>query len=105
MSDEAVKALPIYDKQGNIDSKMFTTWLASQPKSEINQILKSGFGPSQLGGVKGDIFPYETVGENKFQTSRVDALKALYDQYSGVSSPSSTQLYDNLSWMGNPSRN
>jgi hypothetical protein len=104
MSDEAVKALPIY-KDGKIDSAMFRDWLSSLPKSEINQILKSGFGPSQLGGVKGDIFPYETVGENKIQTSRVDALKALYDQYSGVSYPSSTQLYDNLSWMANPSRN
>jgi hypothetical protein len=105
MSDEAVKALPIYDKTGKIDSKMFNDWLSSQPKSDINQILKSGFGPSQLGGVKGDIFPYEAFGENKFQTSRADALRSLYDQYSSVSSPSSTQFYDNLSWMGNPSRN
>ena len=104
MSDEAVKALPIY-KDGKIDSAMFRDWLSSQPKSEINQILKSGFGTSQLGGVKGDIFPYEAFGENKFQTSRIDALRGLYDQYSGVSSPSSTQFYDNLSWMGNPSRN
>ena len=50
MSDEAVKALPIYDKTGKIDSDMFNTWLASQPKSDINQLLISGFGPSQLGG-------------------------------------------------------
>jgi hypothetical protein len=105
MSDEAVKALPIYDKTGKIDSDMFNTWLESQPKSDINHLLKSGFGPSQLGGVKGDVFPYEAFGENKFQTSRIDALRGLYDQYSGVSSPSSTQFYDNLSWMGNPSRN
>ena len=52
MPEEAVKALPIYDKNGKIDPKMFETWLASQPKSDINQILTSGFEPSQLGGAK-----------------------------------------------------
>lgn len=52
MSDEAVKALPIYDKTGKIDPKMFKDWFSSLPKSDINQILTSGFEPSQLGGAK-----------------------------------------------------
>jgi hypothetical protein len=57
MSDEAVKALPIYDKTGKIDSDMFNTWFASLPKSDINQILTSGFEPSQLSGAKKSKLP------------------------------------------------
>ena len=102
MSDEQAKALPVYDKTGKIDSKMFNDWLITQPKSDINQLMMSGFGPSQLKGVDGG---YISPSFGNGETSQIEVLRSLQDQANSVSYPSSTQFYNNFSWMANPSRN
>lgn len=112
LDDAKLKELGMFTDAGEFDEAKFKNYLSTQPKEDIQLILRSGFQPSSLqttSDVRGlpslRSLQNESLGENKFQTSKVDALRGLYDQYSGVSFPSSTQLYDNLSWMANPSRN
>ena len=105
MAEADIKNLPIYDKNGVIDSKMFQTWLSSLPKSDINAILKSGFSPSQLNSGITSMPTGATATENPFETSKIQALQAIYNQYGGVTSPSYQGLQGNLNWMSNPSYN
>ena len=104
-----LKELGMYTDAGQFDDAKFKSYLSAQPKEDIQFLLRSGFQPSSLQNTRGlpslRSLQQESFGGNKFDTSKIDALKGLYDQYSGVSVPSSTQLYDNLSFMANPSRN
>lgn len=111
LDDAKLKELGMFTDAGEFDEAKFKTYLSSQPKQDI-QFLLGSFEPSSLqrtSDVRGlpslKKLQQESLGENKFDTSKIDALRGLYDQYSGVSIPSSAQLYDNLSWMANPSRN
>lgn len=111
LDDAKLKELGMFTDAGEFDEAKFKTYLSSQPKQDI-QFLLGSFEPSSLqrtSDVRGlpslKKLQQESLGENKFDTSKIDALRGLYDQYSGVSVPSSTQLYDNLGWMANPSRN
>lgn len=95
--DEAkLKELGMYDDAGVFLDDKFNDWLVSQPREDIRDAIKSGFNPSTLKGLK----PTDEKTTIRPTLNFENILNSV-----SATSPSYTQLYDNLSWMGNPSRN
>jgi hypothetical protein len=58
LSDEAIKALDIYDAKGAIDPDKVTSYLGKQDVNDLRDIYKTGYTPSTLQKVKDPLDPF-----------------------------------------------
>jgi hypothetical protein len=101
---DQLKNLGMYDDKGVFLENKFLNYMSTQPIEDIRAIAGQGFTAGTLEQAR-PLKGAQTSYADPFAISKIQALQGLYNQYSGVSSPSATQLYDNLSWIANPSRN